>query len=194
MRLREGNKEADIISAAISVFAETGYEATRMANIALKAGIATGTLYLYFKNKEVLLDHIVANLWKEIDIVVTESTLDQCSLSDQFSLIVDGVLAIFEEHPEQAKIFTHMQNSSLSASGSQAVLQRGEQMVIEAKERQEINEKIDPQIFTHFFFGSIRSLIILWASDPQKHPLSKIKAHLHGFISGGLELAGRGIV
>ena len=52
---KEGDKHTAIIQAARELFAEQGYEATTIAQVAKKAGVAVGTVYLYFKNKPELL-------------------------------------------------------------------------------------------------------------------------------------------
>lgn len=44
----------DILNAAFEEFSSRGYEATRLDDVAQRAGIAKGTVYLYFKNKEML--------------------------------------------------------------------------------------------------------------------------------------------
>src|SRR5262245_18811860 len=48
-----------ILDAALAVFAERGYEAARLDDVAAKAGVAKGTLYLYFKDKEALFEALV---------------------------------------------------------------------------------------------------------------------------------------
>src|SRR5204863_6962653 len=54
-----GHKKLDkrqaIVDAARSLFTTAGYEATTIADVARKAGVAVGTVYLYFKNKTELL-------------------------------------------------------------------------------------------------------------------------------------------
>lgn len=52
---RKAEKRAQIIDAAVDVFAERGFHPARVSDIAKKAGVADGTIYLYFKNKEDLL-------------------------------------------------------------------------------------------------------------------------------------------
>lgn len=52
---RQNNKRELITEAAIAVFAEKGYRSARVADVAKRAGVADGTIYLYFKNKEDLL-------------------------------------------------------------------------------------------------------------------------------------------
>ena len=61
-------REACILAAAGQVFSEAGFEGARMADIARRAEIAEGTLYLYYKNKQDLLDAVVAKFWGDLTI------------------------------------------------------------------------------------------------------------------------------
>src|SRR6186997_1225339 len=53
-----GDKREAILRAAIGVFAHNGYFNSKVADIAREAGIADGTVYLYFKSKEEILHSI----------------------------------------------------------------------------------------------------------------------------------------
>jgi TetR/AcrR family transcriptional regulator, fatty acid metabolism regulator protein len=57
-RLAAGEKREAILRAAISVFAHNGYFNSKVADIARAAGVADGTVYLYFKSKEEILHSI----------------------------------------------------------------------------------------------------------------------------------------
>ena len=48
-----------ILDAALTVFAERGYEGARLDDVAARAGVAKGTLYLYFKDKEALFEALI---------------------------------------------------------------------------------------------------------------------------------------
>jgi len=52
---RRTDKRSLITEAAVDVFAEKGFHQARVSDIAKRAGVADGTIYLYFKNKEDLL-------------------------------------------------------------------------------------------------------------------------------------------
>jgi TetR/AcrR family fatty acid metabolism transcriptional regulator len=54
-RKREGDKRRKILAAATKVFAKKGYFAAKVSEIARRAGIADGTIYLYFRSKEDIL-------------------------------------------------------------------------------------------------------------------------------------------
>ncbi len=50
-----------ILRAALHVFAEHGFEAARLDDVAKRAGVAKGTLYLYFRDKTALFEEIIRN-------------------------------------------------------------------------------------------------------------------------------------
>jgi AcrR family transcriptional regulator len=54
----EARRQA-ILGAALSVFAERGFDAARLDEVATRAGVAKGTLYLYFKDKQTLFEELV---------------------------------------------------------------------------------------------------------------------------------------
>jgi TetR/AcrR family fatty acid metabolism transcriptional regulator len=53
--MKDPDKPQQIIEAAIRVFARNGYYNSRVSDIAREAGIASGTIYLYFRTKEEIL-------------------------------------------------------------------------------------------------------------------------------------------
>jgi TetR/AcrR family fatty acid metabolism transcriptional regulator len=59
--MRDSVKPQQIVDAAIRVFARNGYYNSRVSDIAREAGIASGTIYLYFKTK----DDILVTLFRE---------------------------------------------------------------------------------------------------------------------------------
>ena len=58
VRAAVGDKREAILRAAITVFAHNGYFNSKVADIAREAGVADGTVYLYFKSKEDILHSI----------------------------------------------------------------------------------------------------------------------------------------
>lgn len=58
-RRRKEARPAEILNAALACFAERGFAATRLDDVAARAGITKGTLYLYFRNKEELFKAVV---------------------------------------------------------------------------------------------------------------------------------------
>jgi AcrR family transcriptional regulator len=58
-RRRAEDRPREICAAALEVFAEKGFAAARLDEIAKRAGVSKGTLYLYFKDKEELFRAVV---------------------------------------------------------------------------------------------------------------------------------------
>lgn len=56
---RKSARPAEITHAAMEAFAEHGYEATRVDDVARRAGVSKGLLYLYFKTKEELFKAVI---------------------------------------------------------------------------------------------------------------------------------------
>lgn len=79
VRVPGGDKREAILRAAITVFAHNGYFNSKVADIAREAGVADGTVYLYFKSKEEILHSI-------FDLSVVEAL---ASARKQIELITD---------------------------------------------------------------------------------------------------------
>src|SRR5262249_10280287 len=58
-RRRKTARPSEILSAALASFADRGFAATRLDDVAARAGVTKGTLYLYFRNKEELFKAVV---------------------------------------------------------------------------------------------------------------------------------------
>lgn len=58
-RRRKEARPAELTAAALDLFVEKGFAATRLDDVALRAGVSKGTLYLYFDSKETLFKAVV---------------------------------------------------------------------------------------------------------------------------------------
>jgi len=79
LRPQSGDKREAILRAAIVVFAHNGYFSSKVADIAREAGVADGTVYLYFKSKEEIL-HSVFD--RSVDAALAEAKKKIESISD----------------------------------------------------------------------------------------------------------------
>ena len=59
-RRRKDSRPGEILEAALDCFAERGFAATRLEDVAARAGVTKGTAYLYFKNKQELFKAVVS--------------------------------------------------------------------------------------------------------------------------------------
>jgi AcrR family transcriptional regulator len=58
-RRRKDARPEEIVAAALDVFVERGFAATKLEDVARQAGVTKGTIYLYFENKEALFKAVV---------------------------------------------------------------------------------------------------------------------------------------
>ena len=58
-RRRKEARPSELTAAALDLFVEKGYAATRLEEVAARAGVSKGTLYLYFDSKEALFKAVV---------------------------------------------------------------------------------------------------------------------------------------
>jgi AcrR family transcriptional regulator len=56
---RKDSRPSELLEAALAIFVERGYAAARLEDVAAKAGVSKGTLYLYYANKEELFKAVV---------------------------------------------------------------------------------------------------------------------------------------
>jgi TetR/AcrR family fatty acid metabolism transcriptional regulator len=102
--MRDPDKPQQIIEAAVRVFARKGYFNSRVSDIAREAGIAAGTIYLYFETKEEILIRLfrdkmaafVAALWKAI--------ADESDAIGKIRRLIRMHFQILEQNPELAAV------------------------------------------------------------------------------------------
>jgi len=64
---KDFRKEKKILEAGTTVIAQRGYHDAKVSDIAKLAGVADGTIYLYFKNKDDILLTILSNALKDLN-------------------------------------------------------------------------------------------------------------------------------
>src|SRR4029434_2554013 len=102
--MRDPDKPQQIIDAAIRVFARTGYYNSRVSDIAREAGIASGTIYLYFKTKE----EILVTLFREkMAGFVAHQRSEMAGQLDpvvKIRKLVEVHFSVLEQSPELAEV------------------------------------------------------------------------------------------
>ncbi|WP_370943810.1 TetR/AcrR family transcriptional regulator [Amycolatopsis sp. cg5] len=99
----------EIIDAAFECFADRGYHATGIADIAARLGIGHGTFYRYFENKRDIVDHVVEDLIGRIAAVLTKENAPDAvtNLEDyraQSARIGESLARVFGEDPRVPRL------------------------------------------------------------------------------------------
>lgn len=121
-RRRPADRPAEILAAALEVFAERGFHSARLEEVAKKAGVSKGALYLYFETKAdlfraVVRDAISPNLEQVKALAAAAAPFDQAARTGlgllarkvvtdrRITGVVKLVIAESRNHPELATIW-----------------------------------------------------------------------------------------
>lgn len=100
------DKRERILRAAIRVFARKGFYATRVSEIAKAAGVADGTIYLYFKNKDDVLVSIFEDGIGRLLLALREETAGELSASERIERAIELQLGLLEGRRDLAEVIT----------------------------------------------------------------------------------------
>ena len=99
-RRRKAARPGEITAAALEVFAEKGFAAARLDDIAGRAGVSKGALYLYFETKEDLFAAVVREtIAPRIELVTAMAAAYQGPFADLARMIAAQVASIAETSP-----------------------------------------------------------------------------------------------
>ena len=97
-RLREIHTLSVIMSAE-ELFEAKGYDATSIDDIAYRTGISKSTLYVYFKSKQLIWDHIVCKYMEQLLEVAKEAAEGNGSFEKRYYKLCFDIADRFEAHP-----------------------------------------------------------------------------------------------
>jgi TetR/AcrR family fatty acid metabolism transcriptional regulator len=107
-------KRTVILQAARQVFARKGYEPATLEAVAREAGLAKGTLYLYFKNKEDLYFHTLLHLLESLQACIQGQAGRSAGALDKMRAIAVGQFDFFIRHRDALQLFAPFTNPSLA--------------------------------------------------------------------------------
>jgi AcrR family transcriptional regulator len=101
-----------ILNAAMELIAERGFHRSPTSLISKKAGVGNGTIYHYFKNKEVLIEEIFNMIWKRyLSITALENQSGKVPLREQFIRISKTILTFFIQNAHEFRFLEQYFNS-----------------------------------------------------------------------------------
>lgn len=100
-RQRDENKIVDIQQAAMKLIIKTGFVGLKMAEVAKEAGIATGTLYIYFKDKEALINQAYIATKQEIAKVLLSPDNQGANFYESFRRMWFAYIRFCMSEPEK---------------------------------------------------------------------------------------------
>ncbi|NLC70714.1 MAG: helix-turn-helix transcriptional regulator, partial [Desulfuromonadaceae bacterium] len=96
------DKRAALLSAALELFAENGFNASPTALIARRAGVASGTLFVYFKSKEELIRELFREVNQQFHALAWEN-FEELPIKERLLAALRQFLRYFLTHPKEFK-------------------------------------------------------------------------------------------
>jgi TetR/AcrR family fatty acid metabolism transcriptional regulator len=103
---KSNDKRVRILSAAERVFAKRGFFAARVSEIAKDAGVADGTIYLYFKSKDDLLISLFESRMEQVNTALSEATAGAKTPPEQLRAFIHAYLELVHDEPAAAEVLT----------------------------------------------------------------------------------------
>src|SRR5687768_3170766 len=102
--MRDPDKPQQIIDAAVRVFARNGYYNSRVSDIAREAGIASGTIYLYFKTKDEILVSLFREKMAQFVAYARSEIAGELDALAKIRRLVALHFKVLEDNPELAEV------------------------------------------------------------------------------------------
>jgi len=197
MRHKSDEKYRKIIAAATKIFSQKGFFKARVSEIAKEAGIADGTVYIYFKHK----DDILIALFEEKMQEVLDNMKEQISQEtdplkkiERFALVH---LRLIEDHKDIAEIIqVELRQSSMFMKNYRNTkffdyLNIISAIIQEGKEKGVIRDDIIPGIAKRAFFGALDEMSRFWVlSKRPKYDIQTASRQITNFFIDGIRKHG----
>lgn len=186
-------KYKQIIDAAIVVIAENGYHSAQVSKIAKQAGVADGTIYLYFKNKEDILISLfrerlmnhIAEVKKSIDAKQTAAEKLFALIEKHFQMLVhDRNLAVV------LQLELRQVNKELRRRINEIFkeyLKVIDEVIEFGKKTGEFRQDLDLRLARQMIFGTMDETATTWVMKDQKYDLLAIAEKIPELLINGFK-------
>ena len=190
-RPERGDKRDAILRAAIDVFAARGYFNAQVADVARAAGIAAGTVYLYFRSKDELL---VSIFERTVRAAIDDARASVAPLTDP----IEQLRAIARVHLERmgrdrnlAVVFqVELRQSTkfmerFSSTGVREYLGIIRQVLVDGQAAGVFRPEVNTTLAAKLFFGALDEMATNWILSRRRYALAAdVDAILDVFVNG----------
>jgi TetR/AcrR family fatty acid metabolism transcriptional regulator len=198
-RPRSDDKRRRILEAATRVFARKGYFAARVSDVAKRAGIADGTIYLYFRNKE----HLLVSLFDEVmSKHVEQGRLELQRLSGaeaKLRAIAAHHLRLLGENQDLAVVFqVELRQSTkfmerFTASWFGDYLELLTSVIEEGQREGALRADLPKKLVAKAFFGALDEMVTSWILGRRDYALGELAAPVVELLLRGAQAAPKAV-
>ena len=178
-------KRENIIEAAIRLFVEKGFDAASMQEIAVLAGVAKGTIYLYFPSKDELVRQVYEHCF-QMDREACNVGLDkEESAAGKLCRRLDNIMNFALEHPMEAQI-EQLYCISPVYGGHNHIVQEAlyadiEEIVCQGIATGELKD-MPPYLLSHIYYGIMATLYLTLLQKKEDWLDEKIRRQCHQIV------------
>ncbi|TFD92461.1 TetR/AcrR family transcriptional regulator [Jeotgalibacillus sp. R-1-5s-1] len=181
-----------IIDAAVVVIAENGYHHAQVSKIAKQAGVADGTIYLYFKNKEDILISLFEEKMGQFVQSIRKRMSDKTDAIDQLKILVDSHFNMLAEDHHLA-IVTQLElrqsNKDIRLRINKVLkeyLVLVDEVLQNGVDNGVLSEDLDIRLARQMVFGTIDEVATSWVINDQKYSITDLAPGVHTLLVKGL--------
>lgn len=185
-------KYKQIIDAAVIVIAENGYHQAQVSKIAKQAGVADGTIYLYFKNKEDILISVFQEKMAVFVSKLQQILIKDLSASEKLKLMVESHFSLLAGDIHLA-IVTQLElrqsNTDIRLKINNVLreyLVLLDQILINGMETNEFDKDMDIRLARQMVFGTMDETITTWVMNDHKYDLVELAPKVHHLLMKGM--------
>jgi len=170
---RGGDKRERILTAAERIFARHGFFAAKVSDVAKEAGVADGTIYLYFKSKDDLLISLFERRMQQVNELLREATATIASPREQLRAFIKTYLQLVHDEPTAAEVLTiELRQSSKFMKEYENpqfadFLRLLGGIIAAAQDKGELASSIPAHVAARMIFGMLDELALAWVLAKQ---------------------------
>ena len=177
--MRDPDKPQQIIEAAVRVFAREGYYNSRVSDIAREAGIAAGTIYLYFKTKDDILVTLFRDKMAEFVGALRKAIAGEPDAASKVRRLVSLHFSMLEENPDLAEVVQvelrqgHKFFRGASAHEVSAYFELIGGVLEEGQAAGVFRDDVPVKIATKVLFGAMDQMATSWVLGQRTHRVTE---------------------
>lgn len=188
----KNSKYHRILEAAVKVFARHGFRQSTIAQIAKEAGVADGTIYLYFKNKDDILVQFFSSKAKQVFDCFRAEVGRGAGSAEKLRNLVRVHLGEFQRDPDMAVVYqieTH-QSSRLAEDQIREMAKMYQDIIAEIVEQGQQEGAIRKDLYVglvkRFILGAVEETIGTWLHSGRSYDLVSMAAPLVDLFMRGI--------
>jgi TetR/AcrR family fatty acid metabolism transcriptional regulator len=160
-------RRRQILEAAVRTFAQKGYHACRVSDIAEQAGVAYGLVYHYFESKEAVLEAIFRDTWGMMLEAINAVEEAEESPREQLRKTAAIVLRTWRNNPDLVRVLVR----EVTRSGEQMQREVGEialafealqRIVKRGQDRKVFRNDVSPRLAAWIVYGALEEILTGW--------------------------------